>query len=113
MNCQIPVFVAATLALQTTALSADADSRPLRVLLNDRSSTNQPVKVTAQVGERVVVCGRQGQSVVEVIVRKLPPEKRAIVYVDVRPTQGDAEVVLPMALPIGRWFRLINVNSGH
>jgi hypothetical protein len=111
MNRPLTVIVLASLV---SLPSVDAEEpTTARVLLGEGPGSGHRIEVAARVGQRVVVVGQKGRSEIEVIVRKLPPEKRAIVYVEVRPTQESDEMTLPMGLPLGRWFRLVNVNSGH
>jgi hypothetical protein len=115
MNQPMSFVLVATLAVLAGLPTVEAqDGTAVRVVSTDHSSgSGQHADVTARVGERVVVIGNEGQSEIEVIVRKLPPGKRAIVYVEVRPKQDGTDITIPKGLPLGCWFRLVNVNSGH
>jgi hypothetical protein len=70
-------------------------------------------EVSAAVGERVVIVSDNGHAEVEMTVRRLPPDKKAIIYVEVQPKQSANTGTVPMGLPLDRWFRLVNVNSGQ
>jgi hypothetical protein len=70
-------------------------------------------EVSAVVGERLVIVGEHRQAEIEVAVRSLPPDRQAIIYVELRPRQSGKTEMLPMGLPLGRWFRMVNANSGH
>ncbi len=115
MNQLMSFVLVATLAVLAGPPAVEAqDDVAVRVVSADQSGrSGQHADVTARVGERVVVVGNEGQSEVEIIVRKLPPGKHAIVYVEVRPKQDGTDVTIPKSPPLGCWFRLVNFNSGH
>lgn len=107
------VLLAALAGLAGLASVEAKDRTAVRVLLTDDASGGQDAELSADLGERVIVVGHDGQSEIEVTVRRLPPGKHAIVYVEMRPKQDGTDITIPKGLPLGRWLRLLNVNSGH
>jgi len=83
------------------------------VQVANEAGVAQRMEVSAEVGERLVIVSSNQDAEIEVAVKRLPPHKRAIVYVELQPRQSRKTGTVPMALPLDRWFRLVNVNSGH
>jgi hypothetical protein len=106
-------FVVLLAILPSLKYAIAKDPNVVRVVTRDAERGGQPAIATAEVGDRVVVVGSRNEFAVEVTVRRLPPGKQAVIYVDVRPQQDGADVNLPRGLPLGHRFRLVNVNSGH
>jgi hypothetical protein len=107
--CSVLVLTVLSLAVPGEAQQSTTEHVPLV----DNSGDALRVEVSADVGERLVIVSSDQKAEIEVAVRKLPPGKRAIIYVELQPTQGTKAGTMPMGLPMDRWFRLVNVNSGH
>lgn len=113
MNCRWTILHALLAAILFPAAASRADGLAEScVQQSDRAGIGQRTEVSAEVGDRVIVVSRDRQAKIEVTVRKLPPDKKAIIYVEVQPKQSECGGTLPMALPLDRWFRLTNANSG-
>jgi hypothetical protein len=97
-----------------SAMAAEAKQpKPAYVYLSGDEGAGQPTEMRAGVGERLVVIDKEQRAEVEVTVRRLPADKQALIYVRIRSQQRGATGTVPMRLPVGQWFRLVNVNSGH
>ena len=103
------VLVPFVLCLQLPSQAEQPAAGPVRIVGDGAKGT----EVSAVVGERVVIVSENREAEIEVAVRRLPPDKQAIIYMELRPQQSGKTESLPMGLPLGRWFRLVNVNSGH
>jgi len=103
------VLVPMVLRFQLPSQAEQPAAGPVRIVGDGAKAT----EVSAVVGERVVIVSENRQAEIEVAVRRLPPDKQAIIYVELRPRQSGKTGTVPMGLPLGRWFRLVNVNSGH
>jgi hypothetical protein len=105
------VFVFVVLGLAVPSEARQPTTKHVQVT-NDAGVTPR-MEISADVGDRLVIVSENRRAEVEVAVRKLPPDKRAIIYVELQPTQSGRIGTVPMGLPLGCWFRLVNVNSHH
>jgi hypothetical protein len=83
------------------------------VRLGDDQASDQGTYVSAGIGERLTIVDKELRAEIEVTVRKLPTDKQAVIHVQLRSKQEDLPRSLPMSLPLNRWLRLLNANSGH
>jgi hypothetical protein len=107
------VLVPIVLRLQLPSQAEQPAPAPGHVRIANLAEGAHCTEVSALVGERMVIVGEDRQAEIAVAVRKLPPDKQAVIYVELRPRQRGKTGTVPMGLPVGRWFRLVNVNSGH
>jgi hypothetical protein len=104
------------LALSVLGLAVPGEAKQpatKHVQIANDAGVAQRMDVSAEVGERLLIVSSNRDAEIEVAVKRLPPHKRAIVYVELQPRQGTKMGTVPMGLPLDRWFRLVNVNSGH
>jgi len=114
MNRSLWFCIVLVLLVVGTAASGETQRPPTKdaQIVRD-SGVAQRVEVSACVGERLVIVSGNNDAEIEVAVRKLPPDKRAIIHVELQPKSFTGTGTMPMSLPSDRWFRLVNVNSGH
>ncbi len=114
MNCAYTLLNVLVITALCPAARSEAERlAETRVQVADADGGAQRTVLSADVGQRVVVVSHNRQAEVEVTVRRLPPDKKAIIYVEVLPKQSASTGTVPMGLPLERWFRLVNVNSGQ
>jgi hypothetical protein len=83
------------------------------VRIADQTRGEDRAEVSAVVGERIIIVNEDRKAEIEIAVRTLPPDKQATIYVELQPRRSGGAGTMPMSVPLGRWFRLVNVNSGH
>jgi hypothetical protein len=114
MNRSLRVFYVLVFVVLGLAVPSEAKQPTTRhVQVTNDAGVAPRMEISADVGERLVIVSENRRAEIEVAVRKLPPDKRAIIYVELQPTQSRKTGTVPMGLPLGHWFRLVNVNSDH
>jgi hypothetical protein len=114
MNRSLRVSYVLVFVVLGLGAASEAKQPPTKhVRVTNDAGYAQRIEMPANVGERLVIVSENRRAEVEVAVRKLPPDKRAIIYVELQPTQSSRMGTVPMRLPLGCWFRLVNVNSQH
>ena len=106
------VFVFGQMVLHSGLPSQAEQPAARQVRIGDQTKGDHRAEVSAGVGERIIIVSEDRKAEIEIAVRTLPPDKQATIYVELQPRQSGKMGTMPMSLPLGRWFRLVNVNSG-